>query len=103
MELRQVYNRMLFVANHFLENASHLTLESLKEYDPSVDQISKNMRMLATILKDLAGDNYEDSNMAMNAFQCCLIMERLADAVASNNGDDLETIVKEFEIHVNVP
>jgi len=103
MELKDVYYRIIHVANYFLENASHLTIEVLKEFDPSVEQLSKDMRMLATVLKDLAGNSYEDENLAMNAFQCCLVMERLADAVSQGRDEDLDELVHLLEVHTNVP
>lgn len=103
MELKDVYYRIIQVANYFLENASHLTIEALKEFDPSVEQLSKDMRMLATVLKDLAENSYEDENLAMNAFQCCLIMERLADAVSQGRAEDLDELVRLLEVHTNVP
>ena len=103
MDLKEIYYRIIQVANYFLENASHLTIEALKEFDPSVEQLSKDMRMLATVLKDLAGSSYEDESLALNAFQCCLIMERLADAVSQERGDDLDELVRQLEGHTNVP
>jgi len=103
MELSGLYYRIIEVANFFLRNASHLTIDALKDFDPSVEVIAKNMRTLATIVKDLAGDNYDDENMAINAFQCCLIMERIADIVAKGEGDDLDSLVKQLELHTKVP
>jgi hypothetical protein len=103
MDVKQLYYRIIVVANFFLGNASHLTVRELQEYDPTVAQIAKDMRTLATILKGLAGDTYEDENMAINALQCCRIMERIADVVASGNEGELEALVKNLELHTNVP
>lgn len=105
MEVRALYERILKVANYFVKNASAsgLTIDGLKKLDPSVQQIAKDMRMLAVIIRGLAGESYEDENMAINAFQCCLIMERLADAVASEQQGQLDALMKELERHITVP
>jgi len=102
-EVTDLYYRVINVVNFFLENAACLTFEALKEFDPSVEKIAKNMRMLANVLKELAGDSYEDEKMALNAFQCCLTMERLADVVAAGDGQDLENLMHELEMHARVP
>lgn len=103
MEPKDLYYRIISVANFFLENSTELTIDALKEFDPSVEQLSKTMRVLATILKDLAGDSYEDEDMALNAFQCCLIMEQLADIVASGDSEKLDDLVRKLEMHTKVP
>lgn len=103
MNLNELYYRIIAVANHFLTSSSNFSIEVLKDYDPTVATIAKNMRTLATILKDLAGDSYEDENMALNAFQCCLVMERIADVVAEGDDGDLDLLVKQLEMHVKVP
>lgn len=100
---RQVYWRVLEVTNYFLTNAQHLTFESLKDFDPSLEMIAKRMRFLANIVKDLAGDNYEDEDMAMNAFQCCLIMEQIAEAVTDNHEECITSLMRQLETHVKVP
>lgn len=102
-EIKGLYYRVIDVANFFVTNSSIITIESLKEHDPSVEEMAKAMRLMATVLKDLAGDSYDDTDMAMNAFQCCLIMEQIADVVADDNEDGLEDLVRQLEVHVNVP
>ena len=105
MELNaiQVYERVLKVANIFLKNASHLTIDGLKELDPTVEQLAKDLRMLAHIVKALAGDSYDDENMAINAFQCCIIMERIAKCVELEDDAELFSLVQSLEKHVTVP
>lgn len=102
-EAKKTYYRIISVANYFLENAAHLTFEALKEFNPSVEELAKIMRTLAHMLKEVAGSNYEDEDMALNAFQCCIIMEQLADAVAKDNGDNVEQLMQQLETHTKVP
>lgn len=102
-EAKKVYWRVLDVTNYFLKNAQYLTFESLKEFDPSLETIAKRLRFLAGIVKDLGGDNYEDEDMAMNAFQCCLIMEQIAESVTNNHEERIASLMKQLETHVKVP
>ncbi len=101
--VKELYYRVIATANTFLEGRSWFTIEALKEIDPSVEQLAKTMRLIATVLKDLAGDSYEDTSMALNAFQCCLVMERLADIVGREDDGELEQALNELELHAKVP
>lgn len=103
MDCALVYQRVLAVANFFLKNASHLTFDGLKELNPTVDQIAKDLRTLAKLLKALASDDYDDENMAINASQCCVVMERIARCVESNNEQELSELLRSLEKHVSVP
>ncbi len=103
MDTLLVYQRVIGVANYFLENASHLKLDDLKEFDPTVEQLAQDLRALATLLKGLAGDSYDDENMSINAFQCCLTMERIAACVEENNEHDLNELVQQLEMHTKAP
>lgn len=103
MEVEEIYQRVLSVANYFVKNASYLTINNLKEFDPTVDQIAKDLRTLANIMKVLAGDNYSDENMAINAFQCCFIMEKIAGCVEKDDEVQLRQLVQDLEMHVQVP
>lgn len=101
--VRAIYYRVIQITSAFLEQSSGLTIDALKTVDPSVEQLAKTMRTLATVLKDLAGDSWDDENMALNAFQCCLTMERLADVVATSDEDGLNQVLKDLELHAKVP
>ena len=103
MDTRSLYLKIIAIANYFLKNNTIITIEELKDFNPTVEELAKLMRELANILKDLAADNYEDENMAINAFQCCLIMEKLADVVKNEDETALEDLIKNLEMHVNVP
>lgn len=103
MDVLDLYYRIIRVANFFLENASVLTIQELRRVNPSVAQLAKDMRMLAMILKELATSNYDDTSVAINAFQCCLLMERIADAVEKDDEHLLDELVRQLELHTNVP
>jgi hypothetical protein len=101
----ELYWRIIKVIEHFLKSSrSNLSVEALKELDPTIEQVAEDLRMLAGIFNVLAvAGSYEDTNMALNALQCVNVMERLVIAVSDGKQDDLESIIKELEVHVNVP
>ena len=103
LDTRSLYLKIIAIANHFLKNNTIITIEELKDFDPSLEELAKLMRELANILKDLAADSYEDENMAINAFQCCLTMEKLADVVNNEDEAALPELIKSLEMHVKVP
>lgn len=82
------------------------TIEALQEYDPSVEVIASNLRKLATIIKILSGTNgggEEAETLAINAFQCAIIMEQIAKAVQLGHEDELEPLMTRLKLHSNVP
>jgi len=103
MEPVDVYRRVLEVTNYFLKNSELMTFDNLKELDPNIETIAKALRMLANVLKELAGDSYEDQDMAINAFQCCLIMEQIAHVVMNDHEDGMGELIRQLEMHVSVP
>ena len=101
--VKAIYYRVIAIASHFLEEARYLSVEGLRDVDPTVAHLAKTMRMLASVLKDLAGESWDDEKMAHNALQCCLVMERLADVVAKDGEDELGEVLTQLETHTNVP
>lgn len=92
------------VAGYFLKNAPFLTIQDLKDHDPSLTEITRDLRILIAVLQELAvADSYEDERMSINALQCCLTLERLARVVASGREEELDDIYRELEMHVTVP
>jgi hypothetical protein len=64
------------------------------------------LRKLATIIKILSGngDNSgEAESIAINAFQCAIIMEQIAKAVQLGHEDDIGPLMTRLKIHSNVP
>ena len=80
-----------------------MSVSDLKDFDPSVEELAKVIKELATILRLLASSSYEDENMAINALQCCFEMEKLAKAVQDEDDSALEEVFRRLEMHVNVP
>jgi hypothetical protein len=103
MDTRSLYLKIITIADFFLRNNACMSIQALQDYDPSLDELAKIMRSLANMLKDVAAGGYEDEAMAINAFQCCLLMERLADVVKEGDEGALADLIREFEMHVNVP
>jgi hypothetical protein len=97
-----VYQRIVKVANYFLDNAKGgLSLDDLKDFDPTIEKIAKNMRILAMVVRELAGSSYEDEDTAINAHQCCIVMEQIALAVERENESELPNLVKMLDMHAN--
>jgi len=104
MEVREIYVKVLQIVEYFLQNAAHFSIQELKDYDPSVEEIANDIKGLSNILKSFASSSsYEDENMAINAMQCCFEMERLSIAVRNSNQSELDEIFRRLEMHVNVP
>lgn len=104
MDAKLVYQRVLAVARQFIDNTSHIiNVANLKELNPTVGQLAVDLRDLANVLKDIAGDNYEDQDMALNAFQCSLTMRQIADCVEEENEHDLNNLVETLEMHAHAP
>jgi hypothetical protein len=102
MNTREVYVRVLHIVEFFLKNAMHLSIADLQNHDPSIEELAKDVRKLSFVLRILVED-CEDENMAINALQCCIEMERLARAVRSGNESDLEGIFRNLEMYIKVP
>jgi hypothetical protein len=104
-DAKQIYYRLLDVADYFIKHASlvALNLEALRDLNPSVEQIAKDMRSLAVIIKALAGNSFEDDNMGINALQCAWAMERIVTALARNETNELEEMVAHLELLTRAP
>lgn len=104
LDTRSVYVRILTVANYFLVQARLFSIEELKQAtDPSVSDQVRRIKMLANIIKELAADTYDDESMALNAFQCCLLMERCVIAIDKSDSIELDSLTGQLEKHINVP
>ena len=99
-----IYRRTLKVVRFFLDNMSeNVTIAELQDLDPTIEQVADDVKLLATILRAVADDSFEDEDMAINAFQCAIHLSRLADVVRSNQEDQLEQLIKDLEMHCDVP
>ena len=101
-EVLLVYQRVVKVANYFLDNArGGISLADLKDFDPTVERIAKNMRLLAMLVRELASDSCGDESIAINAHQCCIIMEQIALAVELEKDSEISELVKVLDMHAN--
>jgi nitrogen-specific signal transduction histidine kinase len=103
VEARQVYNRTLRIVEYFLERATPLNVSELKDYDPSIEEIARDVHQLAGIIRSLASNEYSEESMAMNALQCCHELERLAIAVRHQRDDVLEDIFSKLDMLTKSP
>lgn len=102
-EIHEIYYMVINLTSGFLEKADYLSIESLRKVDPTVEELSRIMRTLATILSALAGSSWDDEKMAHNALQCCLVMERLAGVVEAGDHGSLDEVIRELNVLAKVP
>jgi hypothetical protein len=104
LDTRELYLRILRIADEFVKAADsvQLSIPDLTDLDPSVTKIAKHIRQVAHILNSIAVDG-DDEEMAMNAFQCCWVMERIADAIQENDELSLQRFVRSLEMHACAP
>jgi hypothetical protein len=103
MDSRSVYVRLLNIVDYFVSHAAHLRVEELKGFDPSIEELEREIKKLSGIIGALASSSYEDENMAINALQCCFEMERLAHAVRQQDDTVLEEIFRKLEMQSKAP
>lgn len=104
-DTRTLYLRVLTIASDFVQQADgvELSIATLRELNPSASKIARHIRMVANIINDIATDGFDDENMAMNAFQCCFLLERIAEAIAEGDELGLQKLVRSLEKHSNAP
>lgn len=78
-------------------------MKELQNFNPSIEEIAKGVKLLSVLLKEIASESYEDEAMAINAFQCVLILEQITKAVQASDEQKLDSLVKELEKHIQVP
>ena len=104
MDTRELYLRILRIADDFVKAADsvQLSIPDLADLNPSAAKIARHIRQVAHILNSIAVDD-DDENMAMNAFQCCWFMERIADAIQEQDELGLQRFVRSLEMHARAP
>lgn len=104
MSPRDLYLRVIKVVSFFLQHASHLTIDSLKEFDPDVGTLARELKMLTNVLQVVASNSFEDQNLSINAMQCCVVMTQIATIVREDGSqEDLEALLKQLEMLTDVP
>lgn len=103
-QLLEFYGRVFTVVEYFVEEAIPvLTIDNVKQINPTVAEMAKTLRQLHAIIGLLANDSYEQEEMRINALQCVILMERIAQCVEHNDEDALPQLVGELEDLAKAP
>lgn len=98
-QILDVYSKIVKVADYFLEQAEGgLSFKDLQDFDPNVDTIARNMKILAGMVR-LMSNTLADESVAINAEQCCLAMERIALAVKNEDDSEIAEAIGLLEFH----
>lgn len=104
MNTKDIYSHLIGIVDYFLSHTNGMQLVQLQQLDPDVGTMAKILRQLVVILRSLvAAGSYDDENMAINALQCCIEMEHLADKIANNDDAGIDEIFARLERIVNAP
>ncbi len=76
-----------------------LTVAELNNIDPSIEDLILHLNGLNAILKLIAKDNHSEINMSINASQCVVIMERMAQAIKQQDQKEIEVLMLELKRH----
>ena len=104
MNTAHLYQKIIsIIQQSFIEPAERfgLSVVELKELDPSIDELVLHLKGLRGILKLFANDNHSEINMAIDASQCVVIMERIAQAVRREDQKEVNGLILELKKHAN--
>lgn len=100
MDPIDLYRRIIRVVSFFLEKATHVGLDDLRDFNPAVDELAEDIEKLAGILQVIASmSSYDEQNIAIQATQCAIVMKRIAALVNDAEADDsqLRDLLSELE------
>lgn len=105
LDIREIYFRILIIANKFVTNASlfNLDINLLKNLNPNATQIAKDIKSLSQIVDSLATGEFSDQNLAINAKQATLFMLQIAEAIQAESKQDLNDRLSDLEKLFNTP
>ena len=104
MDTANLYQKIIFIIRKsFIDKAKiyGLAVTELQGINPSIEELVHHLNGLNAILEILAKDEYSDINMSINASQCVVIMERIAQAVQQENQTEVDVLMVELEKHAN--
>jgi hypothetical protein len=78
-----------------------VSIVELKALDPSIDELISHLKGLTGILKLFADDNHSEINMSIDASQCVVIMERIAQAIREKDQEEVDKLIIELKKHAN--
>lgn len=90
MDTHTIYLKVVKVAQAFVSQRAHLTIEALNDFDPSLEELAEVVRSISEMISALSSD-FKDRNMAINAFQCSLDLERLARAALDGDQQEVDS------------
>lgn len=102
LDTREIYFRVIEIANIFVKARAHLTIEALKDFNPTVAELGEVVRSISKMIEELAAD-FSDQNMAINAFQCSLDLGRLAKSVTVGDAEEMNNALDALERYPNGP
>jgi hypothetical protein len=78
-----------------------LSVTELQGLDPSIDELIFHLNGLNRILRLFAKDGYSEINMSIDASQCVVIMERIAQAIRGEDQKTIDELITELKKHAN--
>lgn len=90
-QARQLYDKILHVANQFLVNCKLFQIETLAEEDPTYEEVGNAMHDVGKIVYALAEDF--DPHMAQKAIEFCHLMKQMGAAIRNQNQVELSGLV----------
>jgi hypothetical protein len=81
----------------------NLNLEYLKALDPDAAKLAKIMRTIANVISDIGRLSGGSEEIVANVSQCAWVMGEIADAIATNNTEQLSIMINKLEKHSKAP
>ncbi|SMM98673.1 hypothetical protein SPONL_32 [uncultured Candidatus Thioglobus sp.] len=104
MDTAKLYQQIISVINKsFIEPAEKfgLSVTELQGLDPSIDELIFHLNGLNGILRLFAKDDHSDINMSIDASQCVVIMERIAQSIREEDQEAISELIVELKKHAN--
>lgn len=90
-----LFDAVLQTANQFLHNCQHFSISILAESNPTYAEIAELMGKLSKIILALADDF--DPMLCQKAFDYCLLMKNIGEAIKNLDEDALSKHVVELQ------
>jgi hypothetical protein len=104
MNTSNLYHHLIDIVDYFLSHTNGMQLVQLQQLDPDVGTMARILRQLVVILRSLVtAGSYDDENMAINALQCCVEMELLADKISKCDETGINEIFARLDRIVKAP
>jgi hypothetical protein len=97
MDTADLYQSIISVIQKsFIKPAERfgLSVTELKGLDPSIEDLILHLKGINVILGLFAKDDHSKINMAIDASQCVVIMERIAQAIGREDQEAVDKMIK---------